>query len=372
MMRWRICGSTVALVITLAGIYFLQRYQKSATIADAGKGAPVLEWPGSEWTHKSPEETGTHAESLGNLAKLVEGSGFISRHGYEIYSWGEYKKQRYIASAMKPVISTLLLCAVQEGKLKGVDDTVATVQPGLAAINGGKDLSMTWRHLACMVSGYGLVEPPGAAWAYNDFAIALYYDTLVEKVFQEDGTDVLHSRLSGPLGFQDKSSFASTGVQGKLGLSARDLARYGLCILRRGKWRDKQIIQEDLLGEMLHSPVPADIPAASGQEAAMLPDQRSIGGGKNDCLPGQGIYSFNWWLNTPGPGGRRPLAAAPPDTILASGLWGKHTLWVIPSMDLIVVWNSSPILDQRESVNAADTKFNAAAKLIRECADSLP
>ena len=44
---------------------------------------------------------------------------------------------------------------------------------------GGKDASITWRHLASQTSGYGLGEAPGKAYAYNDSALALYYDTLM-------------------------------------------------------------------------------------------------------------------------------------------------------------------------------------------------
>jgi hypothetical protein len=28
---------------------------------------------------------------------------------------------------------------------------------------------------------YGLKEPPGVAYSYNDYALALYYDTLMER-----------------------------------------------------------------------------------------------------------------------------------------------------------------------------------------------
>jgi hypothetical protein len=40
--------------------------------------------------------------------------------------------------------------------------------------NHGKDASISWRHLASQTSGYGLAETPGAAYSYNDFALALF------------------------------------------------------------------------------------------------------------------------------------------------------------------------------------------------------
>ena len=62
-----------------------------------------------------------------------------------------------------PVKSTLLM-AVQEGRIKSVDDALAEFDPRLRTLNNGKDAAITWRHLASQTSGYGLAEPPGAAY----------------------------------------------------------------------------------------------------------------------------------------------------------------------------------------------------------------
>ena len=83
---------------------------------------------------------------------------------------------------------------------------------------------MTWRHLASQTSGYGLVEKPGAAYSYNDFALALYYDTLTEKVFQQPGVDAFRQRLAGPMQFQDAISFDKPRP-GRLALSVRAIIR---------------------------------------------------------------------------------------------------------------------------------------------------
>ena len=45
-----------------------------------------------------------------------------------------------------------------------------------------KDAPMTFAHLANMTSGYARGEAPGAAWAYNDYAIKLYAVTLFDRV----------------------------------------------------------------------------------------------------------------------------------------------------------------------------------------------
>ena len=43
-----------------------------------------------------------------------------------------------------------------------------------------------------------------------------------------------------------------------------------------------------------------------------------------------------------------------------------RTLWIIPSLDLIVCWNDSHIADHDQSPGNPDAKCNQAARLIRE------
>ncbi len=338
-------------------------YRHSAKVRKAPTAAlSDSSYPAKKWGKLTPARAHLHPRKLDALAQLVGGAGFVSRHGQQVYSWGPIKSRRYIASAMKPLISTLLCCAIQEKRLPGFDAPLSVQDQRLV----GKNAGITWRHLANMTSGYGLPESPGTAFGYNDLAIALYYDTLMEKVFAEDGTSVLHSRLAEPLRFQDKTNFVTNNTQGKLAVSARDLARFGLLILRGGQWQGRQLIDPQLLREMLHTPLPASTPLTTGLPTDMLPAQRTIGGERNDSLIGPGIYSFNWWLNLPNAAGQRPIPPAPPDTILASGLWGRATLWIIPSLDLVVTWNKSPICDQRESPTDPSTLLNKAATLITQ------
>jgi CubicO group peptidase (beta-lactamase class C family) len=337
--------------------------RRSPAAADPVK--PVF--PGKEWAALPPEKLNLDKAKLDALRDLVGGRGGVVRHGYLAYTWDDATRSRDIASAVKPVISTLLVFAVQEGKLKSVDDPVADFEPRLKELNGGKDAGITWRHLASQTSGYGLSEKPGAAYGYNDFALALYYDVLTQKVFKDDGTKVLDARLAGPLGFQDKftfDAFTRPERHGRLAVSMRDFARFGLFVLRGGRWHDKQLLKPELLKLTLTSPIPADTPLAAARDADMLPGQRSIGGGKRITPVGPGFYSFNWWLYRTDQLGRRLYAAAPPDTAVAAGHGGKRMLWLLPTQDLVVAWNDSPLDDHDASPADPDTKCNRAAKLI--------
>ena len=47
-----------------------------------------------------------------------------------------------------------------------------------------------------MTGGYARPEPPGAAWAYNDFAIQLYQKTLFDRVFRADPVGSSATRIA--------------------------------------------------------------------------------------------------------------------------------------------------------------------------------
>lgn len=332
-------------------------------------------FPGRTWDRRSPEEVGLQPDLLHQLAAWVQGRGCVVRHGFLVYTWGDVTRSADVASAVKPVISHLLLVAVQEGKVQGVDDHVSRFEPALRSLNGGVDGAITWRHLASQTSGYGLREAPGEAWAYNDYALALYYDTLMKRVFQMEGTQVLKSRLGDALEFEDPYTFEAFGPEdrpGRLAISARDFARFGLLYLRQGRWREKQVLHPDLVRLALSSPVPAGLPRTLGREAEMLAGQRSLGGGKNITPTGPGFYSFNWWINGLDEQGRRLFVDAPADTFVASGHGGRRTLWVIPSLDLVVSWNDSPLRDHDTSPGNPESQINRAARLMGEAVIDRP
>jgi len=324
-------------------------------------------FPQKEWIQRSPSELNIDESRLKKLSDLVGGNGCVVKDGYLVYKWGDVTKSADVASAFKPVLTSLLFIALQNKLIESIHEPISKYQPALLTLNGGKDSKITWSHLANQISGYGLKEPPGKAYSYNDFALALYYDTLMEKIFKKDGTEVLKKYLADPLGFEDPYTFNAFGKNnrpGRLAVSVRDFARFGLMILNEGKWGDKEILKKEYVHEMLNNPLPPDFPLTSGEFADMLPGQRSIGGTRNITQVGPGYYSFNWWLNRTNKFGKRLLAKAPTDTILASGHGGKRVLMIIPSMNLIVCWNETRIDDQDASPEKPDTLMNQAAELV--------
>ena len=315
------------------------------------------------WNVASPADVGLDESALDALAALVQGHGVVVRDGRLVYSWGDPSRPVDVASACKPVISTLLMFALQEGRVKSIDDPVVKVDPRLKQLPGRKDQRITFRHLASQTSGYGHTETPGAAWAYNDYALAYYYDVLTDLVFQRDGTGLLRNRLAQPLGFQDQFSFHASHA-GRLAISTRDFAKLGVFYLQRGRWNDEQILEARYVDLMVSHPVPADLPRTRGEEAPMLPGQRSLGGrgpdGKDLLEEGPGYYSFNWWVNQPD-GVAAPLyPALPPDTFVADGHVHRHKLWVIPGYDMVVVWLNTRISGNKELCERATELIRAA------------
>lgn len=330
--------------------------------------------PGERWEERTPEAVGLSPPTLDALAAHVGGRGCVVRHGYLAYSWDHLAGKEpvnFIQSTRKPIISTLLLVAVQEGLIGSVDDPVVAFEPRLRNLPGDKDERITWRHLASQTSGYGWSEEPGAAWSYNNFGIALYYHTLMERVFREHGTDVLQSRLARPLGFQDPAHFEAFGPddserRGHITMTPRDHARFGLLYLRGGAWRGQQLLRRDLIDMALTSIVPADVPPTAGEDRPVLPGTPTQGGkGKGDHGPGQ--YSFNWWLNLPDRHGQLVFPAAPGDAYIAIGLGLTVALWVIPSLDLVVAWQEARWSgDDKVGSGRVDSVHHTAARLLVE------
>jgi CubicO group peptidase (beta-lactamase class C family) len=337
-------------------------------VPSAGSEASAT-FPGKTWPERRPEEVGMSSNKLAEFAAMVGGRGCVVRHGAMAFAWGDQQKSSDVASAFKPLLSTLMLMAVQEGRISGVDEEVARFEPRLASLNGGKDAAITWRHLASQTSGYGWSEKPGEAYAYNDYALTLYFDTLMEKVFATNGTDVLRTRLAEPLGFEDSFTFNAFGPNnrpGRLALSCRDFARFGLMYLRGGRWRDRRILKPELVRLAIGSPISSATPLTREIDAAMLANQRTMGGKKNITPVGPGYYSFNWWLNATNGAGERLFVDAPPDVYVASGHGGKRALVIVPGLDLIVSWNDSVIADHDRSPGNAATRNNTALKVLMQ------
>jgi CubicO group peptidase (beta-lactamase class C family) len=227
----------------------------------------------------------------------------------EMYRNGTDESTRFIGwSATKSIVSLLVGCAVQEGRIKSVDDPITRYLPELKG--GGYD-GATVRHILQMRSGvdyeerYDFGNPgvaarnhelalvanvvrfadaaktikrkhqPGEVWQYKTLDTAVL-GWLIERV--SNGSTLAAyaaQRLWEPLGAERDGFFIMDGPPGAgrefsgagFNASLRDFARIGVMMLNEGKARDKQIIPAEWVRE----------------------STRPAGG------PGPG-YGYQWWL----------------------------------------------------------------------------
>ncbi len=329
--------------------------------------------PGKEWATKTPGEVGLDADQLKAFSDYTGGFGCVVRHGYMVYTWGDASRRMDVASAAKPVYAHFLFKAVEEGTIRSLDEPVSEWEPRLKKINADldhQDARITWRHMANQISCYGLAEPPGIAYAYNDWQMALLFDTLFTKVYgaTHENVDekVLHPQLTDLIGCQDDPTFIAFGADdrpGRLAISPRDFARFGLLYLRGGKWNDRQLLRPDLVKMAVTDPVSNATPRAGTKAAEMIDGQRSIGSRRipDNQTDHMGSYSWLWWINGIDREGKRHWPDVPTDTYGCFGHGGKRAMVVVPSLDLIVSWNDTRI-SARDMENQALKRVIAATQ----------
>ena len=332
-----------------------------AVVVPASSGRAQVVFPGTEWQSRTPADVGMDAAKLDQIAATIGGSGCIVRNGYMVKTWGSPTLKGDWASASKPVISTMLFFAIEEGRVSGVDSLIRDQGWPLSA----KDQTMTFRHLANMVGGYTRNEAPGAAWAYNDYGIQLYVKTLFDRVYGQSFNTVATSpsRL-GTLQFQDGSL---VGSNNRLNTSARDFARIGWLWANKGSWNGAQLLPQHYFDDYMKPHVPSSLPKTTAIDPSG--DYLGIGtlGGGSDQTPyGAGIYGFNWWFNATG--ALHPTATswpdAPLDTFQANGHWGKEVVTVMPGLKVVMAYFNGATLGFTPGSSSSST--NQVLKLLKD------
>jgi len=336
-------------------------------------------YPGKTWKTKSPMKVGMNAARLKQFSRFVGGRGCVVRHGYMVYSWGDVARRADVASAAKPFYAHFLWKAIEEGKIKSVDEKAVKWEPRLNDINknlGYKDREIRWRDFANQTSCYQLLEKPGAAFAYNDWQMALFWDTLFLKVYgatYENVDDkVFRPLLTSKIQCEDNPTMMVFGTRnraGRVGVSVRDFARFGLLYLRGGAWNGKQLISREHAKTAVASPLPNSIPRAGKKAAEMISGQRSNGSrSKPDNQTDHfGSYSWLWWTNGVDRNGSRMFPDAPHDVYGAFGHGGPRAMWVIPSLDVVVSYNDAKM---RTWTSGRKNPTNQAMKLLVAAIDS--
>ena len=349
-------GVIASLALAMSALGGIGGLGDSVGLAEDRRGEIVF--PEAAWSQRAPSELGLDAGKLDELAKSLGGRGCVIRHGHVVKSWGDQAEVGDWFSSAKPVLSTMLFFAIQEGRVKSVDQPLVDFGWELSP----KDRTMTFRHLGAMSSGYARPEPPGAAWAYNDFAIQLYQKTLFDRVFPGDAKEnVEHPTRLGALKFEDGLKFNG---KRRLSASVRDFSRIVWFWFNRGNWNGQQVLAAKYFDEFMVPQAPKDLPLTRQAETDDYLAIKSYGGGSDHfSKAGAGVYGFNWWFNSTGRGHMQALTwpDAPADSVMSLGHKGNNSA-IIPSLGLAIVCANGEWGDL-EAGNR-DSKLNQSLKLL--------
>jgi hypothetical protein len=303
-------------------------------------------------------------------------SGLIIKNGYIIAEWGTPGRVDLTFSVAKSFLSTTVGLAVEEGHIKSIHDTVYKYMAPIIPyepfrITSNKadvlqredvldlfatehDKKITWDHLLRQTSDWeGTLwgkpdwadrpegssaewlnrkrNEPGTVYKYNDTRVnVLALATL--NVWRKPLPIILKERIMDPIGASN--TWRWTGYEnswivldglavqsvsggshwgGGLFINAYDQARFGYLTLRKGMWKDKQLIPESWIN-LARTPTPAN----------------------------KGYGFMNYFLNTD-----RALYPSAPASAFAHIGAGTNMIYVDTENDLVIVarWIDNKALD---------------------------
>jgi CubicO group peptidase (beta-lactamase class C family) len=270
---------------------------------------------------------------------------------FEAYFNGSDRETPHdIRSAAKSITGTLVGLALHGGRIRSLDAPVLEFlneyEPGTSASTGKSNVTI--RHLLEMTSGFDADEddpqtagsedrmeatqdwvrfalnvpmaaPAGKRWAYASINTVLL-GQVVSSATGRDLEDYANEKLFAPLEFRRyhwrRGPQGHVVAQGNFAVRPRDLLKFGLLFLGRGRWRDQQLVPRRWVDE-------ATIPR--------IRFSHDRGAGYGELYKG---YAYHWWT------GEEQIGALTVPLYFASGNGGQR-LFVVPDVDVAVVVTSS-------------------------------
>jgi CubicO group peptidase (beta-lactamase class C family) len=298
-------------------------------------------FPGEEWQHASDSlQNRWDADALNAVNELARQHNskayMVIHHGWLIDSYGDIQDEVIVQSVRKSFLSALYGPAVASGAID-LDDTLANL-----GINDLLPLSLVERSATVrqlLQARSGVYHPaaasppsmsatlpdrgahaPGTFWLYNNWD----FNALGTIYNQQTGSDIYEDferLIARPTGMQDFTESDGQYYRESMSehpayhfnMSARDMARFGLLMLRDGQWNGEQIL-------------PAGWVAESTQEYS----DADVGG-----------YGYMWWTGIPG-------VPRDMESWAARG-GGGHMILVVPELDLVFVHRVH--MDRQHSAN---------------------
>ncbi len=299
-------------------------------------------WPMPKWKRATPAEVGMDAAKLQKAKQYAlsgGGSGYITRRGKLVLSWGDPRRLYDLKSTTKSIGVTALGLAITDGKMR-IDDRASKHHPSLGVPpesnrkSGWAD-QITIRHLATQTAGFEksggytkLVFEPGTKWSYSDGG-PNWLAECITLAYQRDLDELMFERVFTPLGISRRdlrwrnNAYRPKQIEGVQrrefgsGISANvdAMARIGYLYLRNGKWGDRRIIPSPFVQQAARAE-----PALAGLPEHIL---KTYGNASEH-------YGLLWWNNADG-----TLKNVPRDAYWSWGLY-ESLIVVIPSLDIVV------------------------------------
>jgi CubicO group peptidase (beta-lactamase class C family) len=308
----------------------------SSTFRPTAEAAVFDRFPEGDWDQVEPDVAGWSQEKLAKAEAWSQQIGstavMVVHRGAVVAQWGDTAAKTQLASVRKSVLNALIGNAVERGQIDlsqpigelGIDDNEpslsaeeksATVRDLLQARSGIYHVALHEAPEAVAQRPPRFSHKPGTFWYYNNWdfnALGAIYERVVgASIF-----DAFEREIAGPIGMQDyqpsdgeyATGAASIYPAYPIQMSARDLARFALLYLHKGRWRDRQVV-----------------PARWIEDSTVAYSQSEAGPG----------YGYMWWVGSIS-NGAVPSVTLPPGSFFAAGYGGQYA-FVIPACDLVVV-----------------------------------
>ncbi len=289
-----------------------------------------------------------YGEIIGPMKDRGGMNGLIIRHGYIVAEWGDTKRVDMTFSVSKSFVSTTAGLAVGDGLIKDVHEPVKDYHID-ESFDKPNNAAITWQHLLQQTSEWEgelwgkpdvadrrrgrdrKLQEPGTFWEYNDVRVNRLALSLLQ-LWRRPLPEILRERIMDPIdasntwewhGYFDsdvtidgrkiKSVSGGGHWGGGMWISSRDQARFGYLFLRKGKWKERQLLPHDWVDR---TTTPTDI---------------------------RSNYGYMWWLNTD----HQQWPSVSTRSFAALG-GGSNVIWVDPDNDLVVVvrWIQAPQIDE--------------------------
>jgi CubicO group peptidase (beta-lactamase class C family) len=301
-------------------------------------------YPGETWRKsEDPAELGWSVEKLRQAQAYADSINtaavMIIQGGIVVDEWGETTRKFNVHSIRKSLLSAMIGIYEANGTLNlqstlaqlGVDDrlglTASELQARLVDLLGSRSGVYHPANLVSEAASGRWPErgnhTPGSFWFYNNWDFNAT-GGIFEQAARIGIFEAFDSLIAKPTGMQDyvpadgmyepRSGFG--GAQGRsvsdfpgyiFRLSARDMARFGLLYLRKGRWNDVQVIPEEW------------VERTTKTDRAV----RDFRG-----------HEFFWWISIAG--------RLYPDVNIGEGAYaalgaGGHHITIMPAHELVVV-----------------------------------